>query len=117
MIAEPLTLEELTNRYRSAFLSHEPSRYARMLSPAKAEARDEKYHGIDGTLTDQMLAYQLEGGTSFAVPWEANGLASVLSLDVDSGGLAAIQTLLAECQRRGLWAFGQYTPRPGLPDE
>lgn len=108
---------ELIAQYRTLFLRHEPQRFARMLFPSEAEARGEKYHDVDGTLTDQMLVRQLEGRESYAVPWEANGLACVLPLDVDSGGLAAIQTLLTECQRRGLWAFGQYTPRPGLPDE
>src|SRR5688500_10225712 len=77
----------------------------------------EKYHDVDGALTDEMLGRQLEGRVSYAVPWEANGLASVLPLDVDSGGMRAILALLDECRRRGLWAFGQYTPRPGLPDE
>jgi hypothetical protein len=88
-----------------------------MLSPFEAEARSEKYHDDDGVLTDQMLAHQLEGRESFAVPCEANGLASMLPLDIDSGGMVAILALLGECRRRGLWAFGQYTPRPGLPDE
>jgi hypothetical protein len=117
MAAETPMPDDLLRRYRSAFLSHEPARYACMLSPAEAEAKGEKYHDVDGALTNQMLVCQLEGRESYAVPWEANGLASVLPLDIDSGGLAAIQALLTECQRRGLWAFGQYTPHPGLPDE
>ena len=38
-------------------------------------------------------------------------------LDVDSGGLPAIQALLTECRRRKLWAFGQYTPRLQVAEE
>jgi hypothetical protein len=108
---------QLIAQYRTLFLRHAPQRFARMLSPAEAEARGEKYHDNDGILTDQMIAQQLEGKVSYAIPWEANGLASILPLDIDSGGLRAILTLLEECRRRGLWAFGQYTPRPGVPDE
>ena len=82
-----------------------------MLTLEEAARQQEKYHDAYGIITDEMLFEQLVGGTSFAVPWEANGLAHMLPLDVDSGGLPAIQTLLDECHRCGLWAFGQYTPR------
>jgi hypothetical protein len=108
---------QLIAQYRALFLRHEPKRFARMLSPSEAEIKGEKYHDVDGILTDQMLARQLEGKVSYAVPCEANGFASMLTLDVDSGGMQAIVALHGECRRRGLWAFGQYTPRPGVPDE
>ena len=108
---------QLVTQYRSLFLRHDPSRFARMLPQEEAERRKEKYHDADGRVTDEMLTQQLSGEQSFAVPWEANGLAHLLPLDVDSGGLPAIQALLEECRRRRLWAFGQYTPRHGLPDE
>jgi hypothetical protein len=87
-----------------------------MLTPEEAERQQEKYRDASGIITDEMLFEQLVGGTSFAVPWEANGLAHKLPLDIDSGGLPAIQTLLDECRRRGLWAFGQYTPRLGAAE-
>jgi hypothetical protein len=105
MTSERLSQHELVTRYRT-FLRHEPQRFARMLPHEEAQWRREKYHYVDGTLTNEMIAHQLEGKVSFAMLWEANGLASVL-LDVDSGGLPAIPALLAECQRRGLWASSQ----------
>ncbi len=111
MTPERLPLYQLITQYRALFLRHEPQRFARMLSAEEAECQQEKYHDASGIITDEMLFEQLVGGTSFAVPWEANGLAHMLPLDVDSGGLPAIQTLLDECHRCGLWAFGQYTPR------
>jgi hypothetical protein len=37
-------------------------------------------------------------------------------LDIDAGGIDAIQTLIAEAARRKLWAFGQYCRRDGLVD-
>src|SRR5262249_9081128 len=107
----------LVAQYRALFLRHDPPRFARMLPQEEAERRKEKYHDSDGQMTDEMLAKQLSGEQSFAVPWEANGLAHLLPLDVDSGGLEAIRALLAECRRRGFWAFGQYTPCQGLSDE
>jgi hypothetical protein len=37
-------------------------------------------------------------------------------LDVDAGGIDAIQALIAEAARRKLWAFGQYCQRDGLAE-
>lgn len=116
MTPETLPPYQLITQYRAYFLRHEPQRYARMLPPEEAEQAREKYHDVSGRLTDENLFEQLIGGQSFAVPWEANGLAHMLPLDIDSGGLPAIQTLLAECRRRGLWAFGHYTPRAGADE-
>jgi hypothetical protein len=81
----------------------------------EAERQQEKYHDTSGIITDEMLFEQLVGGNSFAVGSKC--LAYILPLDIDSGGLAAIQTLIDECRRRGLWAFGQCTPRPGAAEE
>jgi hypothetical protein len=108
---------ELVRRYRALFLRHDPERSARMLTPKKAAATARKYDDIDGRITDTQLAEQLTGTQSYAVPWEVNGLAHFLALDIDSGGLPAITALVQECQQHGLWAFGQYTPKRGLPEE
>ena len=88
-----------------------------MLSLALALKNGEKYHDVAGQVTSAMIARQLNGKQSFAVPVEQNGLACYLPLDVDSGGLPAIHALLAACSQRGLWAFGQYTPRPALASD
>jgi hypothetical protein len=41
-------------------------------------------------------------------------VAQLLPLDIDAGGIDAIQALMAEAARRKLWAFGQYCQRDGL---
>ena len=115
--SENYTVSDLIPRYRKAFLSHDPTRYARMLTSQEAKQRGEKYHDISGRLSDALIGEQLAGRASFAVPFEANGLAQVLPIDIDSGGLEAIHAVLNECRRRRLWAFGQYTPKQGVVDE
>src|SRR5215210_6124935 len=100
------SIPNLVHWYRTRFLCHDPQRFARMLTPPEAAATSRKYDDIDGRITDAQLVEQLTGKQSHAVPWEVNGLAHLLALDIDSGGLPAIQALIEACQQRGLWAFG-----------
>lgn len=62
---------QLLCRYRTLFLRHDPSRFARMLPQEEAEQFKEKYHDVDGRVTDEMLAEQLSGRESYAVPLRA----------------------------------------------
>ena len=87
-----------------------------MLALDAALRLGQKYMGRRGAITDAMIARHLEGAITLAAPAAVNGRAKTLPLDIDAGGIAAIQALLALAQLRSLWAFGQYTPRPDLTD-
>lgn len=99
--------------FRATFLQHTPQRRALMLLPGAGI----KYRDIEGPLTDQELADHLAGRTTYAAPAAQAGLAALLPLDIDSGGLPAIHALIAAAKQRDLWAFGQYCPRENWPDE
>jgi hypothetical protein len=103
--------------FRRAFLRHAPRRYAVMLTLDEARRLDQKYRQRRGLVTDTMIAHHLAGALTLAAPAAVNGRAHLLPLDIDAGGIAAIQALIAESTRRSLWAFGQYCPRQGLGDE
>ena len=102
--------------FRGAFLRHTPQRYALMLTPAEAQRRGQKYDELRGTITDTLIRRHLAGEIALAAPAAIDGCAHLLPLDVDAGGYAAICALITAAARRDLWAFGQYCPRPGLPD-
>jgi hypothetical protein len=78
------------------------------------EQTGKKYNDHRGDLSDNQIAALLRGQVAYAVPYAAAGLASVLAFDVDSDHLpdpaTPIYTLLAELERRDLWAFAQYDP-------
>ncbi len=103
--------------FRAAFLRHTPQRYALMLTPAEAQRLDQKYDERRGAITDALLARHLAGEIALAAPAAVDGHAHLLPLDVDAGGIEAIRVLIAAAAQRDLWAFGQYCPRPGLPEQ
>ena len=103
--------------FRRAFLRHAPQRYALMLSRDEADRLGQKYVERRGAISDAMIARHLAGAIALAAPAAIDQQAGLLPLDVDAGGIAAIQALIAESQRRDLWAFGQFCPRPHLPDQ
>src|SRR5829696_10003209 len=63
-----------------------------------------------------MIARHLGGAIALAAPAAVAGRAHLLPLDIDAGGMDAIQALLAEATQRKLWAFGQYCRRQGLAE-
>jgi hypothetical protein len=69
-----------------------------------------------GVITDTMIARHLGGVIALAAPAAVDGRAHLLPLDIDAGGIDAIQALLAEAARRKLWAFGQYCRRDGVAE-
>jgi hypothetical protein len=97
--------------FRRAFLCPTPQQYALMLAPAEAQRLGQKYMGRRGAISDTMIAQHLAGEISLAAPAAVDGRAQLLPLDVDAGGIDAIQALIAEAARRKLWAFGQYCRR------
>jgi hypothetical protein len=101
---------------RRAFLRHAPRRYAVMLTPYQVQRLGQKYMGRRGPITDAMLARHLEGAIALAAPAAINNHAYLLPLDIDAGGIEALQALLVLAQQRSLWVFGQYTPRMGLTE-
>jgi hypothetical protein len=101
---------------RRAFLRHAPRRYAVMLALDAAERLGQKYIGRRGAITDAMIARHLEGTITLAAPAAVQGHAHLLPLDIDAGGIDAIDALLALAEQHSLWGFGQYTPRMGLAD-
>ncbi len=101
---------------RRAFLRHAPRRFAVMLTPAEAQRLGQKYMERRGCITDTMIARHLAGTSTLAIPAAVDGRAHLLPLDIDAGGIDAIQTLIAEAARRKLWAFGQYCRRDGLAE-
>ena len=102
--------------FRRAFLRPEPQRYALMLAPAEATRLGQKYVGRRGEISDTMIVRHLDGAISLAAPAAVDGRAHMLPLDIDAGGIDAIQALIAEAARRNLWAFGQYCQRQGLAE-
>jgi hypothetical protein len=87
-----------------------------MLAPAEATRLGQKYMWRRGTITDTMIAQHLAGEISLAAPAAVAGRAQLLPLDVDAGGIDAIEAMIAEAARRKLWAFGQYCRRDGLAE-
>jgi hypothetical protein len=102
--------------FRHAFVRHAPQRYAVMLALDAAVRLGQKYQARRGALTDALLAQHLAGAITLAAPAAVDGRAHLLPLDIDTGGMLAITTLIAAARQRDLWAFGQYCPRPGLAD-
>lgn len=103
--------------FRRAFLRHAPCRYALMLSPDEAQRLGQKYIARRGMITDAMIARHLAGAITLAAPAAIDNRTHLLPLDIDAGGIAAIEALIAAAKRRDLWAFGQYCQRYGLADE
>src|SRR5262245_11272408 len=90
--------------FRRAFLRPTPSWYARMLAPTEATRLGQKYIGRRGQISDTMIARHLHGAIALAAPAAVDGRAHLLPLDIDAGGIDAIQTLIVEATRRKLWA-------------
>lgn len=88
-----------------------------MLAPAEAQHLGQKYIGRRGAISDTMIARHLGGAIVLAAPAAVNGRAHMLPLDIDAGGIDAIQALLAEATQRKLWAFGQYCRRDGVAED
>ena len=103
--------------FRRAFLRHAPRRYALMLTPDEAQRLGQKYMERRGAITDAMIARHLQGAITLAAPAALDNRAHLLPLDVDAGGIDAIEALLTEIKLRELWAFGHYSPRQGLADQ
>ncbi len=107
-------MQTIVNFYRAAFLQHAPPRHAAMQPQARYDQTGKKYDDRRGDLSDNQIAALLRGQVAYAVPYAAAGLASVLTFDVDSDHLpdptTPIRALLAELERRNLWAFAQYDP-------
>lgn len=103
--------------FRHAFLRHTPRRYALMLAPQEAQRLGQKYMERRGTITDSMIARHLGGTITLAAPAAVDNRAHLLPLDIDAGGINAIDALLAEIKLRELWAFGQYSLRQNLAEE
>lgn len=103
--------------FQQAFLRHTPRRYALMLTLEEAQRRGQKYDERQGEITDAMICRHLTGQVAPPVPAAVGGLAHLLPLDVDGGGILAIYHLIEAAHARGLWAFGQYCPRPGLDEQ
>ncbi len=103
--------------FRCAFLRHAPRRYAVMLTPDEAQRLGQKYMERRGMITDTMITRHLAGVISLAAPAAVDNRAHLLPLDVDGGGIEAIQALITETKLRDLWAFGQYCLRLGLAGE
>jgi hypothetical protein len=103
--------------FRQAFLRHAPRRYALMLTLEEAQRRSQKYDERQGEITDAMICRHLTGQVALAVPAAVGGLAHLLPLDVDGGGILAIYRLIEAAHAHSLWAFGQYCPRPSLDEQ
>lgn len=112
-----LTIDWRVEFFRRAFLRHAPRRYALMLTPDQAQRLDQKYMERRGAITDTMITRHLAGAITLAAPAAVDNHAHLLPLDIDSGGIDAIRSLLAEIKLRELWAFGQYCLRQGLANE
>jgi hypothetical protein len=98
--------------FRGAFLRHTPDRHAVMLPPGAHR----KYHEHPEPITDAQIRAHLAGQVTLAAPAACGGHAALLPLDLDAGGLPALLGLLDLVAARGLWAFGQYCPRPDWPE-
>jgi hypothetical protein len=80
--------------FRRAFLRHAPESFAVMLAPAEAQRLGQKYIGRRGAITDAMIVHHLHGAIALAAPAAVDGRAHLLPLDIDAGGIDAIQALL-----------------------
>jgi hypothetical protein len=83
-----------------------------MLTIEEARRLGQKYTTRRGCITDAMIARHLAGAITLAAPAAVDGRAHLPPLDIDAGGLRAIQVLIAEARQHVLWAFGQYCPGP-----
>jgi hypothetical protein len=113
----PQTVCDQIMFFRRAFVRQETRRYALMLPPEAAARRARKYDERCGVISDTMIHWHLMGLITLAAPAAHDGQACVLPLDVDAGGMLAIEQLIAAAEVRGLWSFGQYCPRPGLDEQ
>jgi len=102
--------EGVLQRIIAAYLRPGQQRHAWMLPPDLARRRGRKYDECARPIAEGQIAAHLAGRATYAVPAAAHGLASVLPLDVDAGGLDAIRALLREADHRGWFTFGQYAP-------
>lgn len=109
----PQPSPDLQSAFRSIFLAHAPQRHAKMCPPTD----ERKYSDHAGALSDRQVRFHLAGQATYAVPYAHAGLAQILPLDVDGGGLPALLALLDQCKQRGLSAFAIYHPRPDWPEE
>src|SRR6266540_6608701 len=67
--------------------------------------------GLPVAITDSMLIQHLRGDTTYAAPLiGADGLAKALVIEIDSGGQAAIQSVLDCAAAARLTAFAFYVP-------
>ena len=98
--------------FQDIFLRHAPQRHALMLAPSQHQ----KYHEEPTAITPHHINGHLAGNITLATPAAANNVSCLLPLDVDRGGHAAITALLTAATAQGLWAFGQYCPRPDWVD-
>lgn len=103
----PTISAALVSFFRAILLSHAPQRHAVMQRPGAHQ----KYLEVAAPITDAQLQQHLAGKITLAAPAAHADLGCVLPLDVDQGGLPAIEALLQAATATGLWAFGQYTPR------
>jgi len=108
------TLFEGVMFFRRAFLRHAPRRHAVMLRPPAARFFGQKYVTRHEPISDALIARHLAGTITLAAPAAMDEQAYLLPLDIDSGGIAAIHTLIEAARERQLWAFGQYCERRGL---
>ncbi|HEU4327625.1 MAG TPA: hypothetical protein VFS21_31080 [Roseiflexaceae bacterium] len=107
------SLGDLIAFYRRAFLRPSPQRHALMTDPAVAQATGRKYHERSSAIHNAQIRAHLAGHITLAAPAAVDGRATLLPLDLDAGGLPALRALLDQAAQRGLWAFGQFCPRPG----
>ncbi|HEU4327359.1 MAG TPA: hypothetical protein VFS21_29750 [Roseiflexaceae bacterium] len=104
---------DLVAWFRRAFLRARPQRHALMTDPAVAQATGRKYHERSSSIHSTQIRAHLAGRLTLAAPAAVDGRACLLPLDLDTGGLPALLALLDQAAQRGLWAFGQFCPRPG----
>ncbi len=84
------------------YLLHDPTSYARMLRPGARH----KYHKVHRAPTPDDLRAHLAGEETIAVPLVgAAGLSYHVALDIDHGGIDALQRALAAAQALGWTAY------------
>lgn len=88
--------------FRRLFLAHDPPYQAWIQPPGAAAKYLEKFHSI----SDVELTAHLAGGITIAAPLlRPDGTAHACALDVDQGGVDALEHLLAAARARGLTAM------------
>jgi hypothetical protein len=84
------------------YLLHEPTSYARMLRPGARHT----YHTVQRAPTPDNLHAHLAGEITIAVPLVgAAGLSYHVALDIDHGGIEALQRALSAAHARGWTAY------------